>query len=734
MRKFTFFLLSLMVAISTTAMAQIDTQKEYRIKNVATGLYLNAGNYDAHPTGPQGGVNVVAKADSDDQVFTLEGSGNSYKLKTKSGYYIYCQEWNVDALTNYSLITFEDAGNGEYYFKCTQGYFKVEDVGGVYYPFCNAGKAEATKWSLTATDDEATEEKPEPEAFAVVSQSPKADEAVESLSSITIEFSKNIEFIQAAGGNGGTGTDVGTGDTGTSGPAQYIKLMGANGIAATAWVNAATIDGNKVTFVFEGNAAITKAGAYTFAIPAGLIKSVDGEEFAGETFTFNVEEPTVEPEEPNTGLNETVVFDFTYNAWEIPGYDFVNFKGVKTAETYTDGAKSITINPTKNKGEFYYENNYLRISKPGSKIILPAFNFAVEKIEVVGHASATDYKNVDMNVYVGDNTVSTACIGSTATSTFEIAADKQAAGNIYELVIGENGGNYSSVMYITYIKVYPAENALEAPAFDPASGVYIGEQTVNVHSATADLEGVTNVTYYYTTDGNEPTVQDEETDGEIIIDHSCTLKVIVKLTYGDKTYVSASSSAEYIITEEVTFHRAVAVENGNYFLVANGYVSEPINGTTLKAKETTVSDNDVTEGAYYALTLEETNGNFYIKDANGNYISNTMMFPDKLGYSKNAPMDSWAITIADDENSTATISSNGAVIVYVDGEFKSVPESDVTTEAVYPTFYGVHATGIESVVTNGEAIESIYDLQGRKIEKITKGGIYIVNGKKLLVK
>ena len=709
MRKFTFFLLSLMVAISTTAMAQIDTQKEYRIKNVATGLYLNAGNYDAHPTGPKGGVNVVAKADSDDQVFTLEGSGNSYKLKTKSGYNIYCQEWNVDALTNYSLITFEDAGNGEYYFKCTQGYFKVEDVGGVYYPFCNAGKAEATKWSLTATDDEATEEKPEPEAkFEILSYTPT--EAVESLETITITFSEEIE-----------GT---------------FDMMNGTQIYLGSKSNGCGYEVEDCVLTITPFYPITTPGEYALKIPAGLItRKSNGEDVVlnGE-ITFTVKEATVEPEEPNTGLNETVVFDFTYNAWEIPGYDFVNYRGVKTAETYTDGAKSITINPTKNKGEFYYENNYLRISKPGSKIILPAFNFAVEKIEVVGHASAKDYKNVDMNVYVGDNAVSTACIGSTATSTFEIAADKQAAGNVYELVIGEKGGNYSSVMYITYIKVYPAENALEAPAFDPASGVYIGEQTVNVHSATADLEGVTNVTYYYTTDGNEPTVQDEETDGEITIDHSCTLKVIVELTYGDKTYVSASSSAEYIITEEVTFHRAVAVENGNYFLVANGYVSEPINGTTLKAKETTVSDNDVTEGAYYALTLEETNGNFYIKDANGNYISNTMMAPHKLDYSKNAPMDSWTITIADDENSTATISCNDAVIVYVDGEFKSVPESDVTAEAVYPTFYGVHATGIESVVTNGEAIESIYDLQGRKIEKITKGGIYIVNGKKLLVK
>ena len=67
--------------------------------------------------------------------------------------------------------------------------------------------------------------------------------------------------------------------------------MDANGVAATAWVNAATIDGNKVTFVFEMNKEITTPGTYTFAIPAGLIKATDGEEFAGATFTFEVAVP-----------------------------------------------------------------------------------------------------------------------------------------------------------------------------------------------------------------------------------------------------------------------------------------------------------------------------------------------------------------------------------------------------------------------------------------------------------
>ena len=97
-------------------------------------------------------------------------------------------------------------------------------------------------------------------------------------------------------------------------------------------------------------------------------------------------------------------------------------------------------------------------------------------------------------------------------------------------------------------------------------------------------------------------------------------------------------------------------------------------------------------------------------------------------------MSSWTITIAEDENSTATIVSEGLTLVYdtVAGVFK-VTES-VSDEMVLPTLYGTQATCIENVITNGEAIESIYDLNGRKIEEITQPGIYIVNGKKVFVK
>ena len=388
-------------------------------------------------------------------------------------------------------------------------------------------------------------------------------------------------------------------------------------------------------------------------------------------------------------LNETVVFDFTNSDWGIPTMEENNYSSIKTANEYTDGVNTIKIDPTANKGSYIYDSKgFLNLGKPGSKIVLPAFGFAVEKIEVVGHPSATSYPNVDMNVYVGKTAVSTRCIGSTATSTFEIAAGNQAAGNIYELVIGSNGGNYSSYAYITYIKVYPAENKLEAPIIGLASGVYVGEQTVNVHSATADLEGVTNVIYYYTTDGNEPTAEDEETDGEITISESCTLKVVVELTYGDQVYTSASSSAEYIITEEVTYPKATVMASGEYFIIANNNIALPFNNGILPTKQTNANGENITDAAYYTYSFEcAGNGVFYIKDANGLYLTASAMgTKDEIKTSTTYHNSAWSVTI---EDGVAKIRKDGFVLAYENNAIVVVREENATDATIYPSLYGI---------------------------------------------
>ena len=122
---------------------------KYRIKNVASGKYMNAANYNSHADGTVGGVNCTDYAESDDQIFTFTKSGSNYILTTLSGYNIVCQSWNVDALkTSGTALTFVDNGDGTYCIKRGSNYFKVELVNGTYYPYCDAGYSQRATWKL----------------------------------------------------------------------------------------------------------------------------------------------------------------------------------------------------------------------------------------------------------------------------------------------------------------------------------------------------------------------------------------------------------------------------------------------------------------------------------------------------------------------------------------------------------------------------------------------------------
>jgi hypothetical protein len=78
------------------------------------------------------------------------------------------------------------------------------------------------------------------------------------------------------------------------------------------------------------NATITKVGVHTFEIPAGLIKATDGEEFAGETFTFEVTAP-VGIDSVDAEVENDVIYDLSgRRIAEIvkPGIYIVNGKKV----------------------------------------------------------------------------------------------------------------------------------------------------------------------------------------------------------------------------------------------------------------------------------------------------------------------------------------------------------------------------------------------------------------------
>ncbi len=129
---------------------EIDLTKAYRVKDVFSNKYLHIGNYEAHPEGAVGGVKVEAKEESGDQIFTIEDAGNGqYYLKSLEGHYIVCRTWNVDgSKEEKTALGFEFTSETEFYITNTNGYFKVQNIDGVDYPFCDAPLTAAATWVL----------------------------------------------------------------------------------------------------------------------------------------------------------------------------------------------------------------------------------------------------------------------------------------------------------------------------------------------------------------------------------------------------------------------------------------------------------------------------------------------------------------------------------------------------------------------------------------------------------
>lgn len=106
---------------------------------------------------------------------------------------------------------------------------------------------------------------------------------------------------------------------------------------------------------------------------------------------------------------------------------------VKEAKSYTYGGYTIKLTPSDGNYFRWYNTGNILLGKQGATLELPAFSFDVERIDVVGTSSASS--NTLQNIYVGDQAVSTQTKGAQGTNKYEIAADKQTAGNVYVLKI-----------------------------------------------------------------------------------------------------------------------------------------------------------------------------------------------------------------------------------------------------------------------------------------------------------
>ena len=72
--------------------------------------------------------------------------------------------------------------------------------------------------------------------------------------------------------------------------------------------------------------------------------------------------------------------------------------------------------------------------------------------------------------------------------------------------------------------------------------------------------------------------------------------------------------------------------------------------------------------------------------------------------------------------------------VHLSGEGIKLAKANFSPSMVMSAFpFNGSATGIDHIATDADTTKSVYDLSGRRVNKAIKG-IYIVNGKKVLVK
>ena len=144
---------------SDPSTGDIDPSKQYRIKvasGTGEGQYLTIFNNNSHASGSVGGVGTYAATETYEQIFTLEKANDGgYYLLSQNGYYIYCQKWNVDALSNQKSSLsgfvigseFQISNNNNLNDESSKKWFKVQNVSGSNYVFCDATSSNVT-WIL----------------------------------------------------------------------------------------------------------------------------------------------------------------------------------------------------------------------------------------------------------------------------------------------------------------------------------------------------------------------------------------------------------------------------------------------------------------------------------------------------------------------------------------------------------------------------------------------------------
>ena len=423
---------------------------------------------------------------------------------------------------------------------------------------------------------------------------------------------------------------------------------------------------------------IEKVGTYTYTIPAGLIKSIDGEEFAGGTYTF------------------TIATFFEIADWSPK-------EVAKVSEIVFTFEKEITaVNIPETGLKCYYNYNW----QSPTQILIDNANISEDKKSVTLTLATplTNPGNYDIDIPMGmfvsgeETSMSKSIWFSVIDTKPSFSTNYNDGDKVKEL------GN----LEITFKNVTEFE-MVEGKAifvYLPSEDEFAGEvkKETNKFVVSFDADFTEEGTYTFIIPAGTFTMDGVENEGRKIKVELYSFEIVpLKI---DDVYPKAGETVDQLDRIAIKFNQIISLtKDENWQLIS---------------REINLTCGDKT----YTLTYNSSSN-----------------ISDQLEYLVNAEWDGFKyITTPITEAGEYTLDLSQIIVDYA-GEVEQGqwgPEAtwhrqNQACEGTYSVKVSGNAAGIKDVpVIGGEQV--IYDLLGRRVENISDAGIYIVNGKKVIVK
>lgn len=262
-------------------------------------------------------------------------------------------------------------------------------------------------------------------------------------------------------------------------------------------------------------------------------------------------------------------------------------------------------------------------------------------------------------------------------------------------------------------KTDKAPVVIEAPVFTPKQGTYMDKVSVSIAAA----EGLK---IYYTLDGSEPTTASTLYEAAFDLTETTTVMAIAVDAEGN-----ASPVAKAMYTIKAT---PVAPENGALFNFNENKWNLPVSSSEETFPITEVKEGDVT----LTFTDGSTPTRLWNDFNNGLQIR---MYKAGGSMTVTPAADQKVVKVEFDATKLDVTASEGKLAEKVwTGEAATVTfTANATSNINYIIVTLSKQSGIEGVEAGEQTEKVIYTIDGRRVQKAEKG-VYVINGKKVVVK